>query len=474
MKSFCGVASASALAVSCIFLSTPVGAQAQRTLTLAEAISMALDHGESVRQARAGLALALADSTRATARRRLQIEGRGAYTRTLASEFEDIDFSFGDGDAGSGLGDLPFGQKNRYDLGVAASQVLFAGGGIGASEKAARFGVDAAQISIEAARAALTLDVVGAYFDAALTDRLVAIAEESLAQAERTQVQAKAAFEVGDAAEFDVLRAEVARDNERPGLLDRKAQRALAHLRLRQLLDLPADSDLVLATEAPASGLFDAEPATGIDDPAEALAARRAPLRQAEAQVSIRRQLVRVAQAARYPGVSLSSDYGRVAYPASGLPSWNETRDNWTVGLSMRVPIFSGGALKADILAAEARLEDALATRDLAHKLAVLETRDALERLSTAQEVWQVSSGVVSQARRAYDIAEVRYREGISTQLELDNARLLLRQAEANRALAARDLEVARARVALLVDLPLGAASSSSNPSSSFDRSGGR
>ena len=39
---------------------------------------------------------------------------------------------------------------------------------------------------------------------------------------------------------------------------------------------------------------------------------------------------------------------------------------------------------------------------------------------------------------------------------------------------SARDLEVARARVALLVDLPLGAASSSSNPSSSFDRSGGR
>jgi outer membrane protein TolC len=480
LKFFAGVASAAAVAVSAVLLAAPIEAQAEtqseRALTLAEAISMALDHGESVRQARAGLALALADSARAASRRRPQVEGRSAYTRTLASEFEDIDFSFGgdDGSGDGGLGDLPFGQENRYDLGVSASQVLFAGGGIGASEKAARFGVDAAQISIEATRAALTLDVVGAYFDAALTDRLVAIAEESLAQATRTHVQAKTAFEVGDAAEFDVLRAEVARDNERPGLLDRKAQRDLAHLRLRQLLDLPADSRLVLATEAPASGLFDSELPAGTDDPAEALAERRAPLRQAEAQVSIRQQLVRVAQAARYPGVSLSSDYGRVAYPASGLPSWNDTRDNWTVGLSMRVPIFTGGALKADILAAEARLEDARATRDLAHKLAVLETRDALERRATAQEVWQVSSGVVSQARRAYDIAEVRYREGISTQLELDNARLLLRQAEANRALAARDLEVARARVALLVDLPLGAASSSSNPSSSFDRSGGR
>ena len=45
----------------------------------------------------------------------------------------------------------------------------------------------------------------------------------------------------------------------------------------------------------------------------------------------------------------------------------------------------------------------------------------------------------------------------MSTQLELSDSRLLLQQAEANRALAARDLQVARARVALLPELPLAA-----------------
>ena len=44
----------------------------------------------------------------------------------------------------------------------------------------------------------------------------------------------------------------------------------------------------------------------------------------------------------------------------------------------------------------------------------------------------------------------------MSTQLELSDARLLLQQAQANRAQAARDLQVARARIALLPDLPLG------------------
>ena len=64
----------------------------------------------------------------------------------------------------------------------------------------------------------------------------------------------------------------------------------------------------------------------------------------------------------------------------------------------------------------------------------------------------------MEQAGRAYRIAEIRYREGISTQLEVADSRILLQQAEANRALAARNLAVARARVALLQDLPLGAA----------------
>ena len=65
------------------------------------------------------------------------------------------------------------------------------------------------------------------------------------------------------------------------------------------------------------------------------------------------------------------------------------------------------------------------------------------------------SAGTVEQAQRAYQIAEIRYREGLSTQVELTDSRILLQQAQANRAQAARDLQIAQARVALLPDLPL-------------------
>ena len=63
----------------------------------------------------------------------------------------------------------------------------------------------------------------------------------------------------------------------------------------------------------------------------------------------------------------------------------------------------------------------------------------------------------MEQAARAYEIAEVRFREGVSTQTELSDSRIGLAQARANEAQAARDLLVARLREALLPWLPLGA-----------------
>ena len=69
---------------------------------------------------------------------------------------------------------------------------------------------------------------------------------------------------------------------------------------------------------------------------------------------------------------------------------------------------------------------------------------------------WQASAGTVEQAARAYQIAELRYREGLSTQTELLDSRIQLQQAQASRARAARDLQVAKVRIVLLPALAAG------------------
>jgi len=90
----------------------------------------------------------------------------------------------------------------------------------------------------------------------------------------------------------------------------------------------------------------------------------------------------------------------------------------------------------------------------------------ALSALQQAQATWQASAGTAQQASRAYSTDQIRYREGISTQTDLSQSRLLLEQALANRAQAARDLAVARVKLALLRDLPLQSSSSSAQSQS--------
>ncbi|HZF66415.1 MAG TPA: TolC family protein, partial [Gemmatirosa sp.] len=185
----------------------------------------------------------------------------------------------------------------------------------------------------------------------------------------------------------------------------------------------------------------------------------RATARQSRENVVAQRNLLRVARAQRLPAVQLSSNYQRFAYPAGDgitFPSaFNQFFPNWTVTLGVSLPILTGGRIRGDVLVAEANLREAQATSRQVEELSALDAQLAVTQLQQAEASFQASAGTAEQAARAFGIAEVRFREGLSTQVDLADARILLQQAQANAAQAARDREVARLRLRLLRDLPL-------------------
>jgi len=477
--------------LAALFVALPAAhaaAEAPDRLTLEDALRMAREHSESLAIARAGEARADADVVRAKSQRLPQINFAGSYDRTLASEFSgafqtetptcaplDIDATRPIADrvaeleraAGCGaigpsfsFGTLPFGQKNVYRLTLTFSQAVYEGGRIAAQESEAGLSRRSAALATSSSDAQLALDVTRAFYDAALSDRLLSIARSGLDQAIAAYDQTRLSFEAGRLPEFELLRAEVARDNQRPIVIRRQADRDVAYLRLRQLLELPSTATLDVDVDLEAAALPPPAPF------AEAFATVRAAsgnvtrsgIQQAELLVAAREAGVTVARSAQLPSVSLNSSYGRVGYPTDGVfPGFSDFRTNWTVGASVLVPIFTGHRLSADVASARADLADANARLKQTRELAELDAATALEDVASAEAVWEASAGTVQQAERAYQIAELRYREGLSTQLELSDSRLSLQVAQANRAQAARDLQVARARVALLPHLPIGA-----------------
>jgi len=484
-------------------------------LTLEQVLEIAEARSEAVAIARAGISRADADRIRARSGLYPTLNLSAGYDRSLASEFENIFNSststpscapftlnsqapidarvaeieraincgavgssfFGGSSTGSsttedGLASLPFGRTNTWRATVTFSQNLYSGGRNGAQTAVAAAGRTAAGLTLRTTTGQLVFDATQAYFDAALSARLVEIAQATLDQADATLRQVQAGFDAGTQPEFEVLRARVNRDNQSPVLIRQRVDRAVALLRLKQLLDLPVTADLeigdalrdeTLEPPAPfAQQVAAVESAMKTTDSAAAIAQqlstplpRRAAVDSAEADLERARASLRLAEAQKMPSVTVNSSYGRVTYPAGVFWDFGGLRTNWTIGASVQVPILTGGRQRGDELAARADLDESRIRLQQMQEQSGLDTRVAWVELLAARATWEATAGTVEQATRAYQIADVRYQAGVGTQLELSDARLLLQQAEANRAQAARDVQVARARVALLPELPV-------------------
>jgi outer membrane protein len=472
----------------------PAQAERARSLSLGEALELAERVSESVGLARSDLVRAEGERRRARSGYFPQLTGSASYQRTLRSQFstlqsEDEGTPTGptpdecdpfvprpglpveerldslevavecasNADPFAGLGDdLPFGRENTYRFGLSFSQTLFSGGRVSGQSRAANAAVRGAEVGLTSAQAQLLLDVTEFYYDAALGDRLVTIARATLEQADTTLSQTRLARQVGNQSEFDLLRARVTRDNQRPIVIQRQAARDIAHYRLKQLLDLPLDQPLALTTELVDTGMVrTARLAELVETPADTGTDIRAPVRQAGEAVTTQEGLLRAARAQRWPQLNLTSDYAEFGYPSDGSPFGGNYLSDWVVGVGLEIPLFTGGRIKGEVAVAQANLDQARLRLQQTRELAQVDARNAQLQLDAAVAAWEASGGTEEQAGQAYRIAEIRYKEGLSTQTELNDLRIQLAQAQANRAQAARDLQVARMRLALLPALPL-------------------
>ncbi len=484
-------------------------------LTLDQVLALAEPRSEAVSIAVAGVRRAEGDQLRARSGLRPQLSAAASYDRALASEFEgvfdnvdtgpvcppfalnptaaldarvtEIERALDCGAIGGGgffgstgdLSNLPFGRKNTWRASLSFSQNLYSGGRNGAQVALAAAGHETAELGLTTTRAQLLFEVAQAYYDAVLSEQLVNIAAATLEQAGATLRQVEAGLNAGTQPEFEVLRARVNRDQQQPILIRQRVNRALAYLRLKRLLDLPPEADLQLANTLEDENLppppsfvervsvvenalrsneaADLSVTSGLTLPS------RIAIDQARATVRTREASLALIEAQKMPSVSLNSNYARIAYPDNvAAPTFD--RSNWSIGISMSLPLLTGGRQRGDEAVAKAELEQSLLQERQMEELAALDTRSAWAELLAARVAWESTAGTVQQANRAYEIADVRYSSGVSTQLELSDSRVQRQQAQANRAVAARDLQVARAKVALLPDLPVGNAIPGASP----------
>lgn len=332
---------------------------------------------------------------------------------------------------------------------VSISQPLWAGGRIAAGIRGAEQQSAAASAGRERALQQLVYRVTDRYTGAVVAAQAVKVREESLEVAKKSVKLTQDLFDGGLVVESDLLQAKVRESEGESALADARQSAEIArsalNLELGRALDTPFGLPEELAVPE------------GVDTPLADLVARardrRPDLAAARAQVAAARAGVDGAEGGRLPKVGWSG-----AYEANADDSLHSPGTNWTVGVGLRWTLFNGYATGARIARSRARLDEAERRAELAERGVALEVESALSSLHTARLRWQEAVRSVDLAERSATIVHDRYKEGLTTVVELLQADALATGSRVRELRARRDLAVARAGLALAVgDAPAAA-----------------
>jgi outer membrane protein TolC len=417
-------------------------------LTMDAAVERALTSGEEMRRARAQVREAEGQVTEALAGALPQVTGSVVYTRQFASIYEGLDFGTGNG--GGDLSNTPFGAGNIWNVELRATQLLWSGGKVGAGLAAAKAYRRGANAQADETAVDIAFRVKRAYLDAAVATRLVAIARAGYAQARDHLTQVQHFQQAGTRAEYDLLRAQVDVANQEPTLVAAENGQTLALLELRRLVNVPAAQPLELVT--PLLATDGTLPVALLDS---IVVPNRAAVTAADATVNLRQQGVRAARADRLPTLSVGATLSNQAFPDQVSPFDARFRRNWNAEVRLSFPIFLGFRTVGSVRRAEAALEQARADRDQVQEQVSLDVAMARAELERAQALIGARRATVRQAQRAQHLASVRYANGIATQLEVTDARVLAQQAETNEVQAMRDYLFALAQLERALGRPV-------------------
>ena len=311
---------------------------------------------------------------------------------------------------------------NRFQAGLDAGWELDVFGGRRAAVQAAEADTRAAQESLAATQVSLAAEVALTYIDMRGLQSRLAIAHSNLAAQAETLQLAGWRVQAGLASSVDLEQARAATGqtaSQIPALESsiEQAQHALAALTGRAPQALRSPLAEARPVPQPAATL-------ALSIPAETLR-QRPDVRRAEQQVAAALARVSQADAARYPGFRLGGTLGLSALTLGGLNSGAAVFDSLLAGVS--VPLFDGGAARAQVRAQEAALEQARAGYESVVLAALQEVEDALVALGKDRERAARLREAAEAAANAALLAQQRYASGlIDFQVVLDTQRTLL------------------------------------------------
>ena len=250
-------------------------------------------------------------------------------------------------------------------------------------------------------------------------DQRLLVSERTLKTRLESLVIIQARFDKGTVPELDVFQALIEVEVAKTAIAAFQRQIVQTQNALRILLG--RNPGPVTRGDALASQIFPPAVPTGL--PSELLQ-RRPDVLQAEANLMAATATVGVAEALRYPSISLTGSFGAESTDLSDLNSGDA--ETWGIGANLFAPIFNSGQLKAQAEAARERARQAAFVYESTLQESFREVEDALVAVRTYNVENEAQTRRAFAARNAARLSRARYDGGVVDYLEvLDTERTL-------------------------------------------------
>lgn len=434
-----------------------------KTLTLQESIDIALAENLSMKTAEEAVETAKQKVSEARAAFMPVLSASGSYT--YFGELPTMDFELDPSALGlppemlqmmggdqqpsaeeesGGSSEIPMGEEDTYKVGLSLQQPIFTWGKIYNNYKQTKISFEASKQGLEATKQQIILDATTAFYGVLLTEKLVKVTEMAVAQVEAHVKIAQDLVDAGVATEFDLLRAKVQLANINSQLIKVKNALKLVKNGFKNALAMNLDAQINVKGELAATPI-DLDLAQLI----ESAMANRPELKQLELQELVGEKYVSLAKAGNKPSLAFigNYEYNSNADTLGDIFDGDEWKDTWNVTLALQVPIFDGLATRARVKQAKSGLKQIQIGKQQLSDGIGLEVRAAFFSFQESKDLLEVQAKTVEQAEESLRIANLRYKNGMITNVEFMDAELAFTQAQTNYFNALHDYALAIAKL---------------------------
>lgn len=320
-------------------------------------------------------------------------------------------------------------RSTLFSSGLDASWEPDLSGGLRSAAASADASLQASIESMRDTRVSLLAEIAQNYIDYRCLQGRLHVARDNLKSQQETLELTRWRQQAGLVSDLDVAQAVTSVEQASAAIPALENTRESTANSLAVLTGQPAAA---LAAQLKNEGVIPDTPAAlSVGIPAETLR-QRPDVRAAEQQLLAKIALVRQAEAARYPALTLSGSLGLSAQPGHSLLNANALASS--LAASLTAPIFDAGRIRQNIVIQTAQQEQALATYEKTVQQALADVENALLALDKTRTREASLLAASRSAKETLTLARARYQAGLidflplleaqRTQLSTDDTRL--------------------------------------------------